>query len=308
MSTALDTGQPALGQPADDQDPPAAGPAAVVGSWMLRLLSWSLILLIANLVVVSQVQEYFAQRALYGQLRLTLAEGATPVGPLTRAGQPVADGTPIAVLSAPVVGLSGAVIVQGSGGAQTMAGIGHVPDTVLPCQVGTAALMARNGAYGGYALGNKWSKLTPGEDFTVIMGQGSCTYRVQDQRLAGQLAPAAPTGNEGSIVLITAEGAPFLPTGVLRIDATLVTRSYQPPAATIPATAVPPAENPMGIDTSHLTEVIFLLQVLLAAAIGTAWAWQRWGRRETWVVATPVLITFGLLVAGNLNLLLPNLV
>lgn len=282
--------------------------SAKVVSWTLTLMSGCVLVGVVNLAVVSQVQEYFTQRALYGQLRLTLAEGATPIGPITRTGLPVADGTPIAVMNAPAVGLSGAVIVQGSSGAQTMMGIGHVPDTVLPCQTGTAGLMARNGAYGGFALGEKWSQLRPGDEFTVTMGQGSCTYRVEDQRLPGQLAPAPPAGQDGSVVLITAEGKPFLPTGVLRIDAILVTRAYPPPAATIPVTAVPAAENPMGTDTSHLTGVIFLLQLLLAAAVGTAWAWQRWGRRETWIVATPILLTFGLLVADNLNLLLPNLV
>lgn len=285
-----------------------ASPGAQVVSWTLMLLSGCLLLAIFNLVVISQVQEYFAQTGLYGTVRLTLAEGATPIGPLTRTGVAVADGTPVAVMSAPAIGLGHAVVVQGSGGAQTMVGIGHVPDTALPCQVGTAALMARSGAYGGYALGGSWSRLTPGEDFSFTMGQGSCTYRVEDLRLPGQLAPAAPTGKEGSIVLITAEGRPFWPSGVLRIDAALVTKAYQPPAAAIPSTAVPAAEDPMGIDTSRLILVIFLLQVVIAAAIGTAWAWQKWGRRETWIVATPILVTLGLLVAGNLNLLLPNLV
>jgi sortase A len=266
------------------------------------LLLWAL-----NLFAVSQVQEYFAQHALYGQLRLTLAEGATPVGPLTSQGTPVPNGTPMAIMSTPAVGISDTVIVQGSSGAQTMAGIGHVPDTVLPCQAGTAVLMARSGAYGGYALGAKWARLAKGEELTFTTGQGSCTYRVTGQRLAGQPAPAPPTGTEGSIVLTTATGRPFMPTGVLRIDATLVTKSYAPPATTVPASNIPASENPMGIDTSQLTGTLLLTMVLLAAAVGAAWAWLRWGRWQTWLVAVPVIVTFGLLVAGNLNLLLPNL-
>jgi sortase A len=285
---------------------PASAAASIV-SQTLALLCIVLLLWVFNLVVLSQVQQYFAQNGLYGHLRLTLAQGATPVGPLTKQGNLVPDGTPIAVMSAPAVGLSRAVIVQGSGGAQTMVGVGHVPDTVFPCQSGTAALMARDGTYGGYALGAKWVKLAAGDEFTVTMGQGSCTYRVTDLRLPGQPAPLPPTGDGGSIVLITAEGSPFLPTGVLRVDATLVSKAYAPPAATIPVTAVPAAENPMGIDTSHLFEVVLLLQLLLAAAIGTAWAWHRWGRKETWVIAAPILVTLALLVADNLNLLLPNL-
>jgi sortase A len=286
---------------------PPAPTAATVASRVLSLICACVLLMVVNLVVVSSVQEYFAQNGLYGQLRLTLAEGATPVGPVTNTGTAVANGTPVAVLNAPVVGLRRAVIVQGSGGAQTMVGIGHVPDTVMPCQSGVAALMARSGAYGGYALGGKWKGLRPGDEFTVTMGQGTCTYRVEDQRLPGQLAPAPPAGDGGAIVLITAAGSPFMPTAVLRVDATLVGKAYTPPAAAIPPADVPASENPMGTDSSHLFAVILLLQVLLAAAIAAAWTWQRWGRRETWIVAIPVLVTFALLAADNLNLLLPNL-
>jgi sortase A len=271
------------------------------------LVSACILLWVVNLVVISQVQEYFTNHALYGQLRLALAEDATPVGPYTAQGALVPAGTPLAVMSSAQVGMSDAVVVQDSGPAQTMQGIGHLPDTVLPCQAGVSALLARNGSYGGYRLGAKWAEMVEGDEFTVTMGQGTCTYRVEDRRLAGQRAPAPPTGTGGSIVLITAEGSPFAPTGVLRIDATLVTKSFTPPTATIPASAVPASQNPMGNDTGDLFELVLLLQVLVAAAIGAAWAWHRWGAWQTWIVATPILVTFGLLAANNINLLLPNL-
>jgi sortase A len=284
--------------------------AAQVAARVLALACAALLLFAFNLGVVSQAREYFTQNALYGQLRLTLAEGATPVGPLTTnaKGQQIAtaNGTPVAVMNAPSVGLSNAVVVQGSGGAQTMMGVAHVPDTVLPCQAGIAVLMARNGSYGGLGLGAKWTRLAEGDELTFTMGQGSCTYRVLDQRLAGQLAPAAPAGTGGSLVLVTAEGRPFMPTGVLRIDATLVTKSFAPPAQ-LPASAVPASENPMGMDTSQLNEAVLLCIVLLAAAAAAAWAWIQWGRWQTWIVAGPVLFTLGLLIFNNINLLLPNL-
>jgi sortase A len=276
---APSTSQAAGGVPATNAEAPAA---VQVAARVLALACAALLLFAFNLLVVSQAKEYFTQDGLYGELRLTLAEGATPIGPLTvnTAGQtiPVANGTPVAVMNAPGVGLNNAVIVQGSGGAQTMMGIAHVPDTVMPCQAGIAALMARNGSYGGLGLGARWARLAKGDELTFTMGQGSCTYRVLDQRLAGQLAPAAPTGTGGSIVLITAEGRPF-----------------------------PASENPMGMDTSQLTEAVLLCIVLLAAAIAAAWAWVQWGRWQTWIVAVPVLVTLSLLVFDNINLLLPNL-
>jgi sortase A len=284
--------------------PARAGPitARQVASRTLMLASGCLLLLVFNLTVVSQVREYFTDNALYGQLRVTLAEGAAPTGAYTASGALVPAGTPLAVMNAPGVGLGNAVIVQGSGGAQTMEGIGHVPDTVLPCQAGAGALMARNGSYGG--IGARWARLARGDEFTVTMGQGTCTYRVEDQRLAGQLAPVPPP--RGSIVLITADGRPFMPTGVLRIDAALVTKAF-PPSAVLSPSSVPPSENPMGTDTSNLFELVLLMQALLAAASGAAWAWNRWGARQTWMVAVPVLLALGLLAADSVNLLLPNI-
>ncbi|HEY0246801.1 MAG TPA: sortase [Gryllotalpicola sp.] len=319
--TATDAGLPGTRR---DRRPtqPVWEPAPVsqqILSAVLYLAGGALFFLLANLLLVTPVVHYASQHNLYGELRLTLADGAIPVNSLDSAGKPTAAGTPIGLMKAPGIGVRQEVIVEGSAAAQTAAGIGHRRDTVYPCQIGSSVLMARDGAYGG--IGQRWKKLQPGDTFTVTMGQGGCTYRVLDQRTAGQNAPPPPSGTEGRLVLTTAAGLHYLPTDVVRVDAQLITTGYKHALSSVPTAAVPEAEQAMGsqlraalkhepgVDLATPFGMILLLEVLVAAGIATAWLWKRWGRWETWIVSAPVLLTVGLLIAGQAGLwFLPNLI
>ncbi len=275
-------------------------------SLVLTLASVTILCLLVNITFISQVQHYASQVALYDEIRLTLAQGAAPTGPLTSDGVLVTPGEPVAVLSAPEIGIDHEVIVEGTSSAQTMLGIGHRRDTALPCQTGTAVLMARAGAYGG--VGQSFKSLQVGSTFTISMGQGQCTYEVTGSRLPGDQAPPAPVGAEGRITLTTAAGVPFFPTEVYRVDARLVGDGYGRPAVSLPTGSLPPSEAAMGIDSSNLFGLVLLLQLLLLVVLGTTLLWKRWGRWQTWIVCGPAVLAVGVLAAGSLNQwLLPNL-
>lgn len=273
-------------------------------SLVLAILSAGILVIVVVLVAVSPVQHYATQNQLYEQVRLSLAEGSTPVQPVTDAGEPVRVGTPVAVMYAPDIGIRREVVVEGSAGAQTMLGIGHQRNTVLPCQLGTSVLMARSSSYG--AVGAAWADLRVGQTFTVQAGQGSCTYKVRDRRLAGDDAPPALTAGEGRVVLTTATGGWYTPTGVLRVDADLVTKGFDRPAQL--GMPVSEAERPMGTDPTNAFGLVLLLELLAAAVIGATWLWRRWGRWQTWIVAAPVIGVVALLAATTVNqIVLPNL-
>ncbi|SDZ45196.1 sortase family protein [Herbiconiux ginsengi] len=282
---------------------PDAG--AVTISRVLQMISIVLLVLVVDIVAISQVQHYAWQNSLYQDVRLHLAEGSVPTGPAGADGQVVAPGTPLAVFRAAELGIDHEVIVEGTASAQTMQGIGHLRSTALPCQVGTSVLMARASAYGG--IGGAWSRLVPGQRFSVTMAQGACTYEVMGSRLAGDQAPPFPIGREGRLILTTASGAPFMPDGVLRIDTKLVTDAFDRPPLVLPDAALPASERAMGADSSGAFGLLLLLEVLVAAALGATWLWKRWGRWESWIVAVPVIATIGLLAATNVNSFLPNL-
>jgi sortase A len=281
-----------------------AGAIAQFASTMLALVSALLLLFVIQLVGISQLQHSMSQVSLYQQLRLSLAQGSTPVAAAKKnALTPL--GTPIAAMSFPTIGIGHEVVVEGSGARQTMLGIAHRRDTVMPCQVGSSVLMARDGAYG--AVGSRWKDLRAGQRFTVVMGQGRCTYQVTGIRDARDLAPAPPTGRQGRLVLTTAAGLPFMPTEVTRVDARLVTPAFDRSQVTLPAGSLPDAELAMGTDTGQLTGLVLLLEALVVVAGLAAWLWRRWGRWQAWIAFTPPVLALGLLVVGNLTSLLPNL-
>ncbi|KJC63588.1 hypothetical protein TZ00_13710 [Agreia bicolorata] len=293
--------------------PAASRPAKIAApalerflSLMLVMVSVTILALLANLVLVSPVQHYASQNRLYQDIRLALAEGSAPTGPVNPDGTLVEPGTALGVLYAPIIGIGHEVMVEGTSAAQTMEGIGHRRDTVLPCQVGTSVLMARSGAYGG--VGQAFTKLVPGDKFSVTVTQGSCTYEVISARRPGDQAPSAPAAREGRLTLTTASGAPFMPTEVYRVDAKLVTDAFDHPSVAFPTGALPSSEAAMGTDTSNLFALVLLLELLVGVAIGVSWLWRRWGRWQTWIVGAPAIIAVGLLSATAINQwLLPNL-
>lgn len=274
-------------------------------SLILAMVSGGLLFLIANLTLVSQLEHYTLQAQLYSQLRLSLAEGATPIGPTGVDGKLVTPGTPVAFMSFPSIGIQREVVVEGTTSGQTMQGVGHRRDSVMPCQAGSSVLMARSGAAG--AIGARWARLQPGDTFAVTMGQGSCTYQVMDLRHAGQKPPAPPVNEQGRLVLTTADGSPFLPAGVLRIDAQVISDSYPRSSTALPAGSLPQSESAMGNDTTQLTGLLVYGEILVALAFAGTWMWRRWGRWQTWLTLVPPLTAFALLAANNLDLLLPNL-
>lgn len=285
-----------------------ASPVRQAIALSLATLSIVLVAFLVNLTGVSQLQHLTAQHTLYGTLRLSLAQGSTPIGPTTVTGSPVAPGTPVALMSAPGIGIAHEVIVQGTASPQTMVGIGHRRDTVMPCQTGSSVLMARAAGYGG--VGSSWAKLRAGETFTITMGQGRCTYQVLDLRGGGDPVPAPPAPTAGALTLVTASGPAFFPTGVLRVDARMVGKPFTPAATQLSPDELPASEQAMGIDNSHLFALVMLLQAMIVIVVAAMWLWRRWrpwARTTAVVTMVPIALTVLFLTARNINYLLPNL-
>jgi sortase A len=85
------------------------------------------------------------------------------------------------------------------------------------------------------------------------------------------------------------------------------TGSAQPAPSGRPTTVSTPSLAMRG-DPGALVPLIFWIEGLLVVGALTVWSWVRWGRKQTWVIATPValLILWG--ASGALIRFLPNLV
>jgi sortase A len=293
--------------------PPAPAPVRrppstvrqVAGTAML-ILSATLLGFVGYVGLVSQLHFDRAQHAAYADFRTQLAQATAPAGP-RRPDDPntlLDPGTSVAVLDIPEIGQR-EVVFEGTTGAILRDGPGHLRSTVLPGQAGVSEIMGRAAAYGGPF--GRLSQLRPGDTFTVTTGQGVADYRVLDLRRGGDPQPAPVASGAGRLILATADGTPFLPSGVLRVDADLVSPAQPTPSSGLYPVALSPAEQAMATDPSAWYPLVLWGQALLLAAGLITWARTRWGRWQVWIVAVPVLGFLGLAVADQVTSLLLNL-
>ncbi|WP_180936052.1 class E sortase [Nocardioides ungokensis] len=192
---------------------PAENTSAVVSSafTMFALLClWTA----AQMLFLGNLSHERAQELLYREFRTQLAGATAPLGPIV----PVGD--PVAVVSAPTVGLE-QVVVEGTASGDTLAGPGHRRDTPLPGQEGTSVVYGRASTYGGPF--HTLTGLRPGDPVTVAAAQGKLTFTVLDVRRAGDPLPQPVEPGRARLTLVTAEGsgrlASIAPKDVVYVDA-----------------------------------------------------------------------------------------
>ena len=260
--------------------------------------------LILHLLIISSIQQHAAQRTASESFRGELAEGTAPVGPTDRDGRELRPGSPVAYLEIPSIGLE-QVVVEGTTSSNLFAGPGHRRDTPLPGQPGVSVLLGRRAAFGGPFA--RIHRLRAGALIRVTTGQGAFEYRVTGVRREGEPVPVPLAAGAGRLLLATASGGPFRPTGVLRVDADLTVPSVPGPSRLVDSATLPASEQMMAVDSRTLWALALWLQALIVVLLGAIWAWHRWGRARTWVVFLPLLLLVGLYAAGEAARLLPNL-
>ena len=281
-----------------------------IGSAIL-ILAACLLGFVAWLAFLSKLHYERAQHSAYDALRIALAQGTAPVGP-TQVVNPnqnnspselVPLGTPVAVLSIPRMGLR-AVVLQGTTGSVLENGPGHLRDTQMPGQVGISVIMGRRAAYGGPF--SKLSMLNPGDPITVVTGQTVAQFTVLELRRGGDPSPPPPATGQSRLILVTADGAPFAPSGMLYVDADLTSKLQPAPPMVLSAADLAPSENAMGTEAQAWLPIVLWGQLLLLVTLALSWLWIRWGKWQTWVIALPVLGYLVLSVADEVTRLLPN--
>lgn len=285
--------------------PPGRGEDAamrLVANWFGVLAAVALFFLV-HIGLIGGVQHDRDQAELHDELRRELALSTAPVGPVDEAGEPFAAGTPMALLEIPSLGLT-EVVGEGTDAGTLRSGPGHRRDTVLPGQQGPSVISGRRAAYGGPFV--SIGLLRGGDQIVVTTGQGRHTYRVLGVRRAGDPLPPAPAEGQGRLTLMTADGPPFLPTDVVRVDAELTSAVQQTPAG-LPPNSLPAGEEAMAGDASALVPLVLWGQLLLAAAVAAVWVRHRLGGWQAWVIGLPVLVAVGMQAADQAAALLPNL-
>jgi hypothetical protein len=184
-------------------------------------------------------------------------------------------------------------------------GPGHLRDTQMPGQVGISVIMGRRAAYGGPF--SKLSTLNPGDSITVVTGQTVANFEVLDLRRGGDPSPPPPATGKSRLILVTADGAPFAPSGMLYVDADLTSKPQPAPPMVLSAADLSSSENAMGTETQAWLPIVLWGQLLVLVTLGLSLTWDVWGRWQTWLVAVPVLGYLVLSIADEVTRLLPNL-
>jgi LPXTG-site transpeptidase (sortase) family protein len=245
-----------------------------------------------------------AQLNAYDLLRVELANGTAPNGPLApNSTQLLPMGSPVAVLSIPAIRLR-TVILQGTTSSVLEDGPGHFRGSVMPGQAGVSVIMGRQTAYGGPF--GALASLVPGDPITVVTGQTVAGYTVTDLRRAGDPLPPALADGAGRMVLVTADGAPLDPTGILYVDADQTSKPQTSPGVVLPA-YLTTTENAMATESQAWLPIVLWGQLLVLVAFALGWLWSAWGRWQTWVIAVPTVGFLVLCIADQATRLLPNL-
>jgi sortase A len=262
--------------------------------------------MLLQMLVLGGLGESRAQHLLYNQYRTQLATETAPTGALDFDGKAVVEGSPVALISIPAIGLHNLVVVDGTASGDLLVGPGHVRSTPLPGNAGTSVVLGRRTTYG--APFAKIATLQPGDPINVVGAQGPVTLTVTDVRRAGDPIPPLPTGHApGRLVLVTADSSGTLsllhPHRVVYVDADA--KSAYPSGPVFPA--VSNAELPMQRDTSELPLLVLLLALVAALVVAVSAARRHLRDALVWLVAAPVAIALAWAVTDQVMRLLPNL-
>lgn len=257
--------------------------------------------LLLNLIFISGLEHKAAQHRLFTSFRNALAIGIAPVNQVNSDGHLYPLGTPVAIIRIPAIGVN-EVVAEGTTPQVLTGGPGHLRASVLPGEAGVCQIFGRAASYGGPF--GRIGSLRRGALIKTIDGLGESTYRVIDVRRPGDLTPPLQAG-DGRITLVTASGRHFVPSGVLRVDAQLVTPRAQ--ATSLSPITLMPSEFAMKGDDSSLWQLVLWIEALVIVSIGSTWAWNEWGRTQALIVGLPCFLLVGFYVSDQVTRLLPNL-
>ena len=292
------------------------------------------------LLVLYFIEPLFQQRTQHELLASFRAEVSHAHFELTLPGSSTTNlapslGAPVAVLEIPGLRLR-QTVVEGVGSTQTAKGPGHVPGTAGLGQPGNAAVVGRRSTYGGPF--RSLDSLHRGDKILVTTTQGQTVYSVSsvtNETVSSTSSSSSSLGSSPSSTTppVTSKYAPNpLPSLSTTVDAlyaptkanqlTLVTSSRAWPTNTSNATVVvatmktvpfvPTAQNgrtsqQTGLtgDTSAWGGLLLALQGFVLAGLAAAYLLPRYGPRVAYLLTTPPLIVFVILIAETGSRLLP---
>lgn len=253
--------------------------------------------------VLSGFHERHEQVGRYASFREALAAQTAPLGGV------ITPGTPVALLSAPELGIRDQVVGEGTTSGDLMSGPGHRRDTPLPGQVGISVVYGRSTLFGAPFADIAGARV--GQTIRVTTGQGTFTFTVRGVRHVGDRFPPPLAATDGGLTLVTSEGASagnlWQPQRPVYVDTVLTGKTKAQPALVGRPAAVPASEQALARDTSDVYVLVLLLALVIGAVSLVTWGLARWGRWQVWLVGAPIVAATLWAASQSAAHLLPNL-
>ena len=298
--------------------PPPPGPPPVermsVGGMALRAGIWASVALVCVVLVLYGLEPLFQQRTQHDLLTTYRAQvahaaheaqGLPGVEKVTR---PPAIGAPVGVLEIARVHLQ-QVVVEGDAAVQTAGGPGHVAGTAGPGQPGNSVIVGRRSMYGGPfgSLG----ELGKGDRILMTTTQGQTVYKVVSTRavvLGGGSADHEtldalyrPT-KDARLTLVTSDSASPWNTTQARV---VVAKLVGEPFTRTPQARHVDQHRLSSVDGSAWLAVLVALAGFVLVAVAAVVLYRRMSTRVAYLLATPALLVFTILLAEALSRLAP---
>lgn len=226
---------------------------------------------------------------------------AVPTTTLDAPSSTPAEGTAVALLRIPRIGLS-TVVVEGSSPSDLKMGPGHLSASPLPGEYGNSVIEGRRLTYDPPF--RSIDSLRKGDTITVATGQGSFAYKVAKvEHVSSGKSDVVSNTSSSELTLVTSD-PPVIATGRLAVVAKLQGK----PLAVPSRPGAPEGAVQLGLSGDPLGLALGLVWLLLLVfAAGVTWRLRsRVPRTVLYLFAAPVLTTLTLLTYANLDSLLPG--
>jgi len=302
----------------------------IVGTWVVVILG-SLALTVYLLEPLFQSRQQSELLESYRSEIFKASNEARGLPGVTKSTKAPELGAPVAIVEIGDLQLQ-QVAVEGSSSSQTQAGPGHVSGTAAPGQPGNSAVVGRRFGFG--APFDRLAELTVGANILITTTQGQVVYVVDSVRqvdivdldsdtpsssaaTGGGIQPDdigaaadvvtvdelyGPSEDDRLTLVTSASALPWNGSHATVAVAKLQGKPYEP----TPQGGRTDSTTGLSGESSAWAPVVLILLAFGATAAAAVYLYRRWSFRSAYLLTTPPLIVFTILLAENMTRLLPS--
>jgi sortase A len=236
---------------------------------------------------------------LANELAIRFAQAASALGTDDLSPLPVQafeQGSPVAILEIPKLGMQ-EIVVEGSSGRDTARAVGHLFGSSGPGQEGNSVLVGRSISYG--APFRDIDELETGDEVILLTIQGKAKY-VVDDNLEAPISGQMGQSSDSRLTLVTASPQ-SLASSLVVVTATL----KEKPFVSFPQNPAWLATHPLSPSSFPIASLILILVSVFFVGLGHKFLKKFFSKSTVLAIFIPVFLAQSVLVARVLFDFLP---